>query len=153
MNSIIKGLCGVLLTLGVTSISQADVILEDTKGHNISFSSLKGKWVLINYWASWCKTCVEEIPEFNRFFQKHGNDTVALFGVNYDSLPLNKQNNLIKELNIQYPSLSTNPAFALGLGDITGVPVTFVFNPAGELVNTLYGGQDVKALENAVALK
>jgi peroxiredoxin len=153
MNSMIRTLFGALLFLGTTSISQADVILQDTTGHNISFSSLKGKWVLINYWASWCKTCIEEIPEFNRFFLKHENDSVALFGVNYDSLPLNKQNSLIKQLNIQYPSLSTNPAFALGLGDITGVPVTFVINPQGELVNTLYGGQDIRALEAAIALK
>lgn len=150
MNSLIKSLLAVIL-MSALPISHADVLLQDTQGHNISFASLKGKWVLINYWAGWCTTCVEEIPEFNRFYHKHEKDRVALFAVNYDALPLDTQNNLIKQLKIHYPSLRHNPAFSLGLGDITGVPVTFVFNPQGELVNTLYGGQDARSLEKAIS--
>jgi thiol-disulfide isomerase/thioredoxin len=139
-----------LILLVTATANQADVLLKDTQGNNISFFSLKGKWVLINYWASWCETCIEEIPELNRFYHKHEQDKVALFAVNYDALPLYKQNNLIKKLNIQYPSLLKDPAFPLGLGDIPGVPVTFVFNPQGKLVHTLYGGQDSKTLEKAI---
>ena len=137
--------------MSIATMSQADVLLKDIQGQNISFSSLKGKWVLINYWAGWCKTCVAEIPEFNRFYRKHQRDQVALFAVNYDALPSQEQSHLIQKLNIQYPSLRSDPAFALGLGDIVGVPVTFVFNPQGELVNTLYGGQDVSSLETAIS--
>ncbi|MFT4058210.1 MAG: TlpA disulfide reductase family protein [Legionella sp.] len=136
-----------------TTICQADILLKDMKGNNISFASLRGKWIVINYWARWCKTCIEEIPEFNRFYHKHAHDQVALFAVNYDALPTYKQNNLIQELNIQYPSLRRDPAFALGLGNIVGVPVTFIFNPQGELVNTLYGGQNVRSLEKAISEK
>ncbi|MFJ1268700.1 TlpA disulfide reductase family protein [Legionella lytica] len=150
MNSLIKTLISAVLLMTISTVSQADVLLRDIQGQDISFSSLKGKWVLINYWAGWCKTCVEEIPELNRFYRKHERDSV-LFAVNYDALPLDKQHRLVRKLNIQYPSLRSDPAFALGLGDITGVPVTFVFNPKGELVNTLYGGQDVRALEDAMA--
>ncbi|MDR3502779.1 MAG: TlpA disulfide reductase family protein [Legionella sp.] len=150
MSSLLKTLLSAVLLMTITAASQADVLLRDLQGRDISFASLKGKWVLINYWAGWCKTCVEEIPELNRFYRKHGHDSIALFAVNYDALPLDKQHRLIRQLNIQYPSLRSDPAFALGLGDITGVPVTFVFNPKGELVNTLYGGQDVRALEEAM---
>lgn len=152
MNSI-KNICLILILMTTTTFSQADVLLKDAQGHDISFSSLKGKWVLINYWASWCNTCIAEIPAFNQFYRKHENESVALFAVNYDALPANKQSRLIKKFNIQYPSLLTDPSFALGLGDITGVPVTFVFNPEGTLVNTLYGGQDVRNLEQAIAMK
>lgn len=63
----------------------------------------------INYWAGWCKTCVEEIPALNRFYRKHKHDSVALFAVNYDALPLDKKYRLIKQLNIQYP-LRSDPA-------------------------------------------
>ncbi|CAM4459001.1 MAG: Thiol-disulfide oxidoreductase ResA [Legionella sp.] len=150
MNSLIKTLIAAALLMTITTASQADVLLRDIQGQDISFASLKGKWVLINFWAGWCKTCVEEIPELNRFYRKHEHDS-ALFAVNYDALPLDKQHRLIRQLNILYPSLRSDPSFALGLGDITGVPVTFVFNPKGELVNTLYGGQDVRALEEAMA--
>jgi thiol-disulfide isomerase/thioredoxin len=151
MNSIIKALCTALTLMIATSLAQADTILSDVYGKTISFSSLKGKWVLINYWASWCKSCVDEIPELNLFYQKHQNDPVALFAVNYDALPLYKQKRLIQQLQIKYPSLSTNPAMTLGLGDIIGVPVTFVINPQGKLVDKLYGGQSIKSLDAAIS--
>lgn len=151
MINLIKKIAVILMF--TTSLCHADILLKDSQGHDISFSSLKGKWVLINYWASWCKSCLEEIPTLNQFYLQHEHESVALFAVNYDALPLNKQTKLIKKFKIQYPSLLTDPAFALGLGDIVGVPVTFVFNPKGILVNTLYGGQSLKDLEQAIALK
>ncbi|KTC91503.1 TlpA family protein disulfide reductase [Fluoribacter dumoffii] len=147
MNSKIKNLLRAFVLMSLAPLSQADVLLKDTLGNTIPFSSLKGKWVLINYWAGWCKTCIDEIPELNRFYEKHEKDPVVLFAVNYDGLPLHKQKKLIQKFNIRYPSLATDPAFALGLGDIIGVPVTFVINPQGELANTLYGGQDLKTLD------
>ncbi|CAM3053232.1 thiol-disulfide oxidoreductase [Legionella steigerwaltii] len=150
MNAKIKNLFVAFILMSITSISQADVLLKDTLGNTIPFSSLKGKWVLINYWAGWCKTCIDEIPELNRFYRKHENDPVVLFAVNYDGLPIHKQKKLIQKFNILYPSLASDPALALGLGDIIGVPVTFIINPQGELVDTLYGGQDIKTLDTAI---
>lgn len=151
MNFILRYLfSGILLVLTAT-LSHADVLLKDTHGRSTAFSELKGKWVLINYWAGWCKTCIDEIPEFNRFYQHHKNDPVALFGVNFDALPLYEQKNLIRKFNITYPNLLKDPAFDLSLGDIKGVPVTFIFNPAGQLVKTLYGGQTAEMLDKALA--
>ena len=130
--------------------SHADVMLRDTQGISTSFSSLKGKWVVINYWASWCPTCMDEIPEFNRFFQKHQHDKVALFGVNYDALPLTQQNKLIKQFKIAYPSLLSDPSEQLELGDIRAIPATFIFNPQGKLVAKLFGGQSAESLDKAI---
>lgn len=152
MKLTLKALLTALLFMMTTSMTQAAVLLKDLQDHTISLAELKGKWVLINYWAGWCGTCVEEIPELNKFYQKYAN-TVALLAVNYDALPLKKQKNLIKKLNILYPSLASDPAAALGLGDIAGVPVTFVINPQGELINTLYGGQNIYTLEKAISMK
>ncbi|MFI4918313.1 MAG: TlpA disulfide reductase family protein [Legionellales bacterium] len=130
--------------------SQAEVLLHDTHGQSTAFSTLKGQWVFINYWAGWCRTCVDEIPEFNRFYLSHKKDPVAVYAVNYDALPLVEQEILIKKLNISYPSLMQNPANELHLGDIIGVPVTFIFNPKGTLVKTLYGGQTAETLNQAM---
>ncbi|KTD24065.1 MULTISPECIES: TlpA family protein disulfide reductase [Legionella] len=127
----------------------SSVILKDTSGHRIPFDSLKGKWVLINYWASWCQPCLDEIAELNRFYKK-SSDKVALFAVNYDSLPLSHQLALIRKYNISYPSLQYNPARELKLGDIRGVPATFVFSPEGKLRDALYGNQTVESLNRAI---
>jgi thiol-disulfide isomerase/thioredoxin len=123
-------------------------MLHEMNGNTISFSALQGKWVFINYWASWCEPCMAEIPELNRFYEDNKNSNVALFAVNYDGLPIAMQKKLIKQAGIQYPSLKQDPANALELGDIRGVPVTFVFNPEGELTKTLYGGQSARSLIN-----
>lgn len=144
-------LCSILFLS--SPLALANVVLNDTEGHHIPFSSLKGKWVLINYWASWCQSCVDEIPALNHFYKKHRHDPIALFGVNYDSLPLFEQKNIIKQFDIAYPSLLGHPAEELNLGDIAGVPVTFIFNPQGKLAHVLFGGQTVKALEKALALR
>lgn len=131
----------------------AEALLKENNGNNRPFSALKGKWVLINYWASWCPSCLEEIPEFNRFYAEHKQDPVEVFAVNFDGLSLAAQNSLIKRFNIHYPSLMQDPSDALKLGDIRGIPVTFVFNPQGELVDTLYGSQTAKHLNKIIAKK
>lgn len=146
----IKILLSILFLIVSVSTSQAEILLRDTHGQSTSLSLLKGKWLLINYWAGWCKTCIAEIPEFNKFYQRHKSDPIALFAVNYDVLPLFEQNNLINKLGITYPNLSHDPAKELSLGDILGVPVTFIFNPKGKLVKTLYGGQTARSLDKAI---
>lgn len=130
----------------------AETVLTSIQGDNIPFSSLKGQWVYINYWASWCDTCINEIPEFNKFYQTHKDSKkIALYAVNYDALPAKAQLKLIHQFKIDYPSLLKDPASSLNLGDITGVPVTFVFNPEGKLVKTLYGGQSAKTLNQVMS--
>lgn len=124
-------------------------ILKDVSGQVIPFDSLKGKWVLINYWASWCQPCLDEINELNRFYNKN-KGRVALFAVNFDLLPLKSQIALIRKYKIAYPSLQYDPGRALDIGEIRGVPATFVFNPEGTLSTALYGGQTAKSLSQAL---
>lgn len=131
--------------------AHAETVLQDLQGEKILFSSLAGKWVFINYWASWCQPCLEEIPELNRFYEQNKANNFAMFAVNFDALPVMEQKMLIKKLDIRYPMLKQDPAKSLHLGQIEGVPVTFVFNPKGELVDRLYGGQTARSLNQAFA--
>ena len=140
-----------LLLISFSALCQAETFLKDIEGNKTAISSLKGKWVFINYWAGWCRTCVAEIPELNRFYQSHQNDAVALYGVNFDALPLVEQKNTIQQLNIHYPNLIKDPADDLGIKEIIGLPVTFIFNPEGILVKTLYGGQTLETLNQVMA--
>ncbi|KTD36491.1 thiol-disulfide oxidoreductase ResA [Legionella nautarum] len=145
----LKLIFSILVCLLITTNGySANAVLKDIRGQSIPFDSLKGKWVLINYWASWCQPCLDEIGELNRFYKKN-KDRVALFAVNYDSLPLAHQIALIRKHNISYPSLRSSPARDLKLGDIRGVPATFVFNPNGQYKGTLYGEQTLKSLNKA----
>ena len=143
----------ITITLLIISLQNAyaETVLHGLHGEKTPFSSLAGKWVFINYWASWCGPCVDEIPQLNRFYEQNKDKNFAMFAVNYDALPVAQQELLIDQLNIHYPALKQDPAKPLNLGDINGVPVTFVFNPQGILVDTLYGGQTVRSLNKVLA--
>jgi thiol-disulfide isomerase/thioredoxin len=122
------------------------VVLQQLHGEPLLFSSLKGRWVFINYWASWCGPCLDEIPELNRFYARNKRSAIALFGVNYDGLSIQEQTDLAIQFQLAYPSLSHDPAQDLHLKDIQVLPITFVFNPKGELHKTLYGEQTAAQL-------
>lgn len=150
MKSLLR-VSAILGCLFVTMGLHAEAVLYPIKGKPIPFSSLQGKWVLINYWASWCEPCIEEIPELNRLYQQIDKNKLALFAVNYDMQPVEMQQQLTSENHIHYPALKEDPAEALQLGDIRGVPVTFIFNPQGILTNTLYGGQTANGLKKLIS--
>lgn len=118
-------------------------------GQQISMQSLKGKWVLINYWASWCQPCIKEIPHLNRFATLY-KEKARLFAVNFDNASLGEQKTQEQQFQIQYTSLQSDPAKSLAFGDVNAVPVTFVLNPEGKLVKTLYGPQSLRSLEEAI---
>jgi len=139
-----------LSLLSYQSVCQAAMDLEDINGHKIALSSLHGKWVFINYWASWCGPCVNEISELNSFASNHA-DNVEVFAVNFDSTSLPKQRRLVKDFAIEYPSLNPRSLKSLHLDNISVVPVTYVFDPNGNLNTTLYGGQTERSLQELVS--
>lgn len=140
----------VLFCLFAATTLNAETVLYPINGRSISFSELQGKWVFVNYWASWCGPCLDEIPELNQFYENNPKEKFALFAVNYDMLPEGMQQQVTNHYNIHYPALKKDPAHALRLGDIRGVPVTFIFNPQGKLTETLYGGQKAKQLSRFI---
>jgi thiol-disulfide isomerase/thioredoxin len=113
------------------------------------FQEHRGKWIIVNYWASWCKPCHVEIPELNEFYQK--NKQVVLLGVSYDNYSsANELKHIIKKMNIQFPVLPTDPIADLGVTPPSALPATYVINPDGKIVATLYGMQTKEGLEEVV---
>lgn len=131
--------------------AHANARLQTLDGEIVDLSSLKGKWVFINYWASWCGPCLEEISELNRFYKDNKDKNVVVFAVNYDSMPIRQQRYLMTKFNIHYPSLKRSSVAALHFGPVNVVPVTYVLNPQGKLSTTLYGGQTIESLKGAMA--
>jgi peroxiredoxin len=117
----------------------------------ISLSQYKNKWLLINFWATWCEPCREEIPELNNFFHKNDNN-ITLIGIAIDELELVKKFN--KEVPIHYTSLisdMTGVALSRTLGNEKGVlPFSVVIDPNGKIRNVFYGKVTSEALNNIV---
>jgi thiol-disulfide isomerase/thioredoxin len=106
--------------------------------------SLRGQWVVINYWAQWCKPCIEEIPYLNRLDRDYAQVTVL--GVNYDGASGAELEQQRQQLGVEFASLEVDPAEQLGKARPVVLPTTFIVNPQGELVAELIGPQTLESL-------
>jgi peroxiredoxin len=145
----LKKIILIILTIFLVACS-ATPPLHDNNGNAINFADYHGKWLIINYWATWCKPCYQEIPALNAFYAAHKNKDVVMFGVSYDQAPPEQVANLIKHMGVQFPTLTTDPAAQLGIKDVAGLPATFVVGTDGKLKQVLLGVQTQESLERAI---
>jgi len=110
-----------------------------------------GQWLLVNYWAEWCKPCLEEIPELAAFAGKH-TAAARVVLVNFDGVTGEALQQQASALGIP-PALllDRDPAAELGLARPQALPSTFVIAPDGTQRAVLLGPQTVASLEAAIA--
>ena len=60
--------------------------LPDLEGRIVSMDQYRGKWLIVNYWATWCGTCLKELPELIAMHEYNGNRDVAVVGINFESI-------------------------------------------------------------------
>jgi thiol-disulfide isomerase/thioredoxin len=106
-----------------------------------------GQWVVINYWAKWCKPCIEEIPELNAFDQTYPN--VVVLGVNYDGATGEELAQQLQQLQVKFPTLSRDPYADLNMPRPAVLPTTLIIDPEGKLSHTLLGPQTLATLAAA----
>ncbi|MDN3640452.1 TlpA disulfide reductase family protein [Simiduia curdlanivorans] len=129
---------GLLLLLTACDAGHEALIGQQSKPFNSS-----GRWLVVNYWAVWCKPCVTEIPELNALARAEPN--LMVLGVNFDQVGLKQLQVLRDKLGIEFPLL-TSDARHLGLEKPSVLPTTYLINPAGEVAMTLIGPQSVDSL-------
>ena len=149
----------VSLKISFCSLLSAFIILltachdtRDSHSNSIRMSNYKGKWVIINYWATWCKPCLKELPELNNIFMVY-KDKVMVLGVNYDQLSNEEINKFSDKLGITFPVMHSFPIKKYGVTAISTLPITFIISPQGKLVKTLTGPQTRENLEAAMGMK
>ncbi len=135
-------MCYSLIVLSLLACGQRDGTTPPT-----GLEDLRGQWVVINYWAQWCKPCIEEIPELNSLDQDYAQVTVL--GVNYDGASGAELEQQRQQLGVTFASLGADPAEQLGQTRPVVLPTTFIVNPQGELVETLMGPQTLESLTQA----
>jgi thiol-disulfide isomerase/thioredoxin len=115
-----------------------------------SLEELRGQWVVINYWAQWCKPCIEEIPELNALDQKY--EQVTVLGVNYDGAIGEALAQQKTRLGLAFASLEADPSAQLGIPRPIVLPTTLILDPDGQLAASLVGPQTIESLERAMNL-
>lgn len=122
---------------------------QDHTGNTGRFSQFQGKWLVINYWATWCKPCIEEIPELNTLAQEQPS-RVAVLGVDFDQQQGDQLQQAISKLAIAFPVLLQDPATHFGYPRPTVLPTTIILDPQGNLHRTLLGPQTLQRLQAAM---
>ena len=143
----------VLLCLFVASFVYAnstDFDLSDLEGKDHKLSDYKGKWVVVNYWATWCPPCVEEIPELIFFHDQHKDKDAVVLGINFEDSSERKVKNFLEDYMVSYPVLLAEPDTYSDMGKITGLPTTFIVSPEGEVVHKKVGSVDAAYLEKVI---
>jgi thiol-disulfide isomerase/thioredoxin len=123
---------------------------KNAQGHDIQLSDLKGKWIVLNYFATWCGPCYQEIPELNAFYSAHKDKDAIVLAVNYDALPAAELNQFSHKQHVLYPILQSNPGKRFGITDIETLPATFLIAPNGKIVKTLLGSHTKAEIEQAM---
>lgn len=108
---------------------------------------LRGQWVVINYWAKWCKPCIKEIPELNKLNQRYSEVTVV--GVNYDGATGESLAAQVEQFGIEFAILSQDPAGELQQPRPVVLPTTIILDPTGTISQTLLGPQTLTSLVKA----
>jgi len=141
---------GILFSSVTACAEQVDFSLKDVEGVTHKLSDYRGKWVLVNYWATWCPPCLEEIPELVHFHEDHKDKDAIVIGVNFEKVELKKLKQFIEENFVVYPVLLSKPAPDSPLGPIPGLPTSFLVSPEGKLVATKVGPVTVQSIESFI---
>ncbi len=121
-----------------------DFTLPDLSGQSVSVSSLRGKPVLLNFWATWCPPCRQEIPELQEFHQTYG-DHIVLLGVNWGEAPKTVKA-FLDRLGVSYRNLVDERGTAFVLYRLTGIPESFFIDPEGYIRGVWIGPLTAKEI-------
>ena len=141
----------VLLLFAGMQVSAVDYKLPDLDGQMQSLEQYKGKWVIVNYWATWCGTCRKELPELISLHEANKDKDIVVVGINFESISPDKLRAFVDDQAIPYPVLLTEPIRVTPLGPVTALPTTYIINPDGKLVAGqvgMVGHQDLEAYIN-----
>lgn len=124
----------------------------DQDGHAQALSQWRGKIIVVNFWATWCPPCKEEMPELSAFQEQYRIQNVVVLGISTDDVA--KIREFVQTAPTAYPLLAGDfeaMALAESLGNNKGVlPYTVLIAPNGSVFRTYFGRLDMKKLEQDV---
>lgn len=108
-------------------------LVNDLDGGIISTAALHGRVVLVNFWATWCPPCREEIPELIELSKRY-KDKLQIIGVSMDDAPASEVREFAKQIGINYAVVMGSGAIEAEYGGVPALPTSFVISPEGRVV-------------------
>ena len=129
------GACGQENDFG--NVNVFNIQLPDLEGNETRLEQFKGQVILLNFWASWCSPCREEIPDFVALQSQYGPKGLVIVGVSLDEESPAYLGSFAREFGINYPILRAGDRITRvrdQVGGFRGIPTTLLVNRAGQVV-------------------
>lgn len=122
-------------------------VMKDMAGKEHRLADYQGKWVLVNYWATWCPSCLDEMPDFVSLYDKHKGKDLMVLGVAVDYKTEKEVRDFADDMLISYPIIFGNAKIFAQFGSPEVLPTTLIYNPQGKLVKIKRGSVSKQMLE------
>lgn len=131
----ISALTGIGPTLGTAPAFEVTTL----DGTDIDSETLRGKVVVVNFWATWCVPCRVEMPAFQKLHERYSDDQVLVLGLATDAQGARVVEPWLRERGISFPVALATPALERKFGGISAIPTTFIIGPDGVIRNRVFG--------------
>jgi peroxiredoxin len=126
-----------------------DFNLKDANGKDVKLTDLKGKVVLVNFWATWCEGCQVEIPWFVEFQKEYADHGLVVVGISMDEDGWKSVKPWIKEKQVNYPIVIGNEGLGKQYG-LVGMPLTALVDREGRIADVHAGVVDKAATQQRI---
>jgi len=131
---ILVSLLGFGLQVWSLQARAVDYELPDVNGQMQSLEQHKGKWLVVNYWATWCSTCMKEMPELISLHESNKDNDIVVVGISFESIEQKNLKEFVSDKSIPYTVLNTEPVRVTPLGKVPALPTTYIVDPEGKVV-------------------
>ena len=145
----------ILLLMGSAEAFQAKkkappFSLKTSEGTTVELKKLKGKLVLVNFWATWCGPCRAEIPAFVDLYERYKDKGLEIVGISVDDNGWSDVKPFVEKYKINYPVVIDQGAVVRAYGNFNAIPVTFIVDKEGNLVDRHVGLMKKEVLQSLI---
>jgi cytochrome c biogenesis protein CcmG/thiol:disulfide interchange protein DsbE len=126
-------------------------VLTTAAGDTVELARLKGKVVLVNFWATWCGPCRKEIPGFLEVYKKYKSKGLEIVGVSLDEKGFEVVTPFVKKNEITYPNVIGHAKLAEAYGGMRFIPTSFLVDKQGNIVKKHMGLLQKQDLEKLIS--
>ncbi len=145
-------LLAALLLLAAGGAAAQGFVFKDMQGQAQRLSDYRGKWVLVNFWATWCPPCLEEVPDLVALHEAHKKTDLVVIGVALDSTGESVVDFVAKK-HVSYPVVVGDYELAEQVGEVNALPTSYLFDPTGKLVSYQEGMVTRESVESYIKSK